>query len=197
MKLISIYSRKGGSGKTTISFHLCKNLDKSFFITNDDDGGEIVIEKLGSDKASLVKNKISKTMDYLIYDGGGFVDDLSLKFLLNSDFIIIPSNLENRSLRSARKVINELIQNHRVNSNKIIVVINRYKENPKSDDEKRIVQSIFPEIKNIIYIRETKILENMINENLNFDDFKGKYPLHKQFTTKLEQEFNSLIELIK
>ena len=141
-----------------------------------DDGGEIVIEKLGSDKASLVKNKIPKTMDYLIYDGGGFVDDLSLKFLLNSDFIIIPSNLENRSLRSARKVINELIQNHRVNSNKIIVVINRYKENPKSDDEKRIVQSIFPEIKSIIYIRETKILENMINENLNFDDFKGKYP---------------------
>ena len=64
-------------------------------------------------------------MDYLIYDGGGFVDDLSLKFLLNSDFIIIPSNLENRSLRSARKVINELIQNRRVNSNKIIVVINR------------------------------------------------------------------------
>jgi cellulose biosynthesis protein BcsQ len=120
MKVISIYSRKGGCGKTTISFHLCKNLDKSFFITNDDDGGEIVIEKLGSDKASLVKNKIPKTMDYLIYDGGGFVDDLSLKFLLNSNSIIIPSNLENRSLRSARKVINELIQNHRVKSNKII-----------------------------------------------------------------------------
>ena len=37
----------------------------------------------------------------------------------------------------------------------------------------------------------------MINDNLNFDDFKGKYPLYKTFTTKLEQEFNLLIDLIK
>lgn len=197
MKIISIYSRKGGCGKTTISFHLCKNLDNSFYLTNDDDGGEIVIEKLGPDKASVIKNKIPKTMDYLIYDGGGFVDDISLKFLLNSNSIIIPSNLENRSLRSARKVISELIENHRVNADKIIVVINRYKEHPKSEEEKAIVKSIFPEIKNIIYIRDTKLLENMINDNLNFDDFKGKYPIYKTFTTKLEQEFNLLIDLIK
>lgn len=197
LKIVSVYSRKGGTGKTTISYHLAKTLTNCFYMTNDDDGGETIIEQLGEDKASLVKNEIDNSFNYLIYDGGGFVDKMSLNFLLNSDSIIIPTNLENRSLRSTRKLIDELIESHRVDKSKIIIVINKYKKSDKPEEEKELISSIFEEIENIIFLRDTKILENMIDENKSFKEYSLKYPIFKKFTSKLEDEFNEIIKLVK
>jgi len=196
LKIISIYSRKGGSGKTTLAFHLCKHLDNTYYMSNDDDGSETIIETLGEDRASLVKNEIPNC-SYLVYDGGGYVDDTSLTFLKNSNYIVIPSNFENRSLRSARKVIDELISNHRIDNNKIILVINRYKENPKTKEEKELIKSVFEELENIVYIRDSKMYENLIDDNKTFKEYGSKYPIFRKLCNNLENEFNILKDIVK
>jgi cellulose biosynthesis protein BcsQ len=193
MKLISIYSRKGGVSKTSLSFALSKELENTYYMTNDEDGGEIVIETLGKDKASLITNKIPN-VDFLVYDGGGYVDDMTLNFLKNSDVILIPTLLENRSLRSARKLINEL-RNHELKTNKIALVVNRFKSTKEKEDKKAISEA-FEDVE-ILYIRESKVYENLINNNMSMKEYLNSMPIYRRMLKTIYPEFLKLVEYVR
>lgn len=193
MKLISIYSRKGGVSKTSLSFALSKELENTYYMTNDEDGGEIVIETLGEDRASLITNKIPN-VDFLVYDGGGYVDDMTLNFLKNSDVIIIPTLLENRSLRSARKLINEL-RNHELKTNKIALVVNRFKST-KEEEDKKAISEAFEDVE-VFYIRETKVYENLINNNMSMKEYLNSMPIYRRMLNTIYPEFLELVEYVR
>jgi len=80
---IAVFNKKGGVGKTSLSFSIAKDLDY-FLISNDDSTIEIAYPN----RAKIMREP--KLIDNCVYDFGGFVDLNILEVLNKTDLIIIP-----------------------------------------------------------------------------------------------------------
>ena len=92
--IITVYSLKGGVGKTSISLNLSVEL-KHNLIDNDPFGG--VTELLNKGKRKKIGYSVHEDEESIprarntVYDFGGFKDDRTHPILAKSDVVIIPT----------------------------------------------------------------------------------------------------------
>jgi len=120
-KIITLYSKKGGVGKTTFSEILQSGLsnDKWFVITNDP---STYVET--EEKTEYMEDIELYEDGNIIYDLGGFEADNVYDLLAVSDLVIIPTLLGKNSIVKATSIIEELKE---IGQENILLIINQFK----------------------------------------------------------------------
>lgn len=116
--IISVINKKGGVGKTPISFSLAKDL--GYYLQSNDNS---VIESIYPDMAKISANP--EIIENCIYDFGGFVTSGVLPVLKASSAILIPTSNDYNSILRTVETIEEL---QPLNENLFIVVTKTEKE---------------------------------------------------------------------
>lgn len=160
--IISIFNKKGGVGKTSLSFSLAKDL-KYFLISNDDS----VIELCYKDKAKIMQEP--KIIDDCVYDFGGFVTPHISKILEISDYIIIPLTSDLNSLKKTVQTVKEI-----ENTNIIFVANKSEKEDFKEIENYLESYFKFP----IFEIKNSRIWAKTFKEKKSVSEIKTKNKLN-------------------
>jgi len=153
---ISIYSSKGGVGKTSISNVLTRDLQYRYK-TND-------YSKILEDykNATLYKNKIPFKRGTL-YDFGGWDDIQAKAICLKSDLIIIPVIADYNSLLKNIMLINQLKQYKEYRQEKILIVGNMIKKEEEINQIRTILTKHFGKL-NFIFLRNSEVFKNCMNQ---------------------------------
>ena len=128
---MTVYSLKGGVGKTSIALNLAVEL-KHNLIDNDPFGG--VTELLNKGKKKKIGYSVNEDEEFIsksrntIYDFGGFKDNRTHSILSKSDVVIIPTLHSYGDIKSTVSAIKRLKE---LNQKNIIVVINKVNTSTK------------------------------------------------------------------
>jgi cellulose biosynthesis protein BcsQ len=149
---IAIFNKKGGVGKTPISFLLAKELGYHI-LTNDDN----VISK----EMVTYQDKIDMHgYDNIVIDMGGWIDDNTLDILQECDIVLIPFNSKPNSIKRTKNLMNEL-DTFGIGYN---LIFTQY-------TSEREIDYIKEEIGEVDYLlHNTKMLDIMIKENLTIKE---------------------------
>ena len=189
----TIFSLKGGVGKTSLASALCLELDykgkKVPIITND------VIspleEVLGKEKALKLKidedfPKLKKSDD-IIVDLGGFVDERSISALKKSKQVVIPTIGSFLSISGLIQTVQEV---ERFNK-KIIIVLNRI--------EKKEVEKVIQFIREshdypIFKLKTSKCFENLLYQNKSVSQMMKDEPLRRSSYKEVHAQLHEIIQ---
>ena len=180
--IISVVNKKGGVGKTPISFSLAKDL--GYVLQSNDNS---VIETIYPDKARIGRPILQ---DRCVYDFGGFVDSGVLDIIKASNAVIVPCSIDYNALMRTVETIEEIIA---VNSNIIIVITKTEKE---SDFEtfRDEISSFFEDLY-FLELRNSKIFKNSMETGKTVTQLYQETPLSKSAYRTVYQQYQSLIEL--
>ena len=189
----TIFSLKGGVGKTSLASALCLELDykgkKVPIITND------VIspleEVLGKEKALKLKidedfPKLKKSDD-IIVDLGGFVDERSISVLKKSKQVVIPTIGSFLSISGLIQTVQEV---ERFNK-KITIVLNRI--------EKKEVEKVIQFIREshdypIFKLKTSKCFENLLYQNKSVSQMMKDEPLRRSSYKEVHAQLHEIIQ---
>ena len=183
--IISVATKKGGTGKTSLAFNLAKDLD--FYLLSNDDS---IIEKIYN-KAKIL-DKLEVVDVDCIYDLGGFIDKRAKKVFKASDLIIVPTTLDANSIKRA---VNTIIEINEYCKN-IIIVINRVKEQTLKKYEQSI-EILKGLEKEIFYIRESEAMTNSIHTGKTITELYNANGLSKKNYNKIYNEYKKILNYIK
>jgi cellulose biosynthesis protein BcsQ len=194
LKKITVYSLKGGQGKTTIAVAVAKELDFGI-ITNDIYSP---IEKMFSKEMVLKlepKEPLPSAEDLsggeIIFDFGGYLDPRVIPALEMSDYVVIV--VASFDTLDAEGFVSTVVEVERHNKN-IIIVLNKtteeeakaIKEELKKDDYH------YP----VFEIRKSKAFVNMIDDKKPISQYVKEGGL-KGYTYKpASEQLNKLIQYI-
>ena len=135
---VSIWSLKGGVGKTTLSFELAK-INNWGIVTND---VNTMLNTVIDPEKFLYLDKHSDIPDFpddynIIFDLGGFYDQRIESILKQSDLLIIPSQTTPLDFQGIINTLNE-VEN---SINNILVVFNRVTDIATFDEYKNMLQN--------------------------------------------------------
>jgi cellulose biosynthesis protein BcsQ len=183
--IVTVMTKKGGTGKTSLSYNLAKDLDY-YLLSNDDS----IIEKI-YDKAKILEELELVDVD-CIYDMGGFIDKKAKKIFKNSDIIIVPTTLDANSIKRAVNTIMEI----NTYCKDIIIVINRVKQQTlkKYEQSIEILKGLGKEI---FYLRESEIMTNSIHTGKTITELYNKNGLSKKNYKKVYEEYEKILKYIK
>jgi len=177
---ITVWSKKGGVGKTSLAYNIARDLDL-FLISNDDS----IIELAYPNKAKIMQHP--KLIDNVVYDFGGFVDD-SIKDILNkSDLIIIPAI---NDLNSFKKTISTLDE---VDNRKVIIVANKANNGDFSDIEEYFKKRNI----RVFEIPSSKIFNKAFKTQSSINQIVNANKFNKYTYRNIAQKYNELLNFIK
>lgn len=177
---ITVWSKKGGVGKTSLAYNIARDLDY-FLISNDDS----IIEIAYPNKSKIMKQP--KVIDNCVYDLGGFVDDNIKTILDSSDLIIIPIL---NDLNSFKKTITTLDE---VDIRKVIIIANR-----AIKDDFRDIEEYFKKMNlRVFEIPESKIFQKAFKEQSSINQIANKNKFNKYTYRHIYAKHNQLLDYIK
>jgi len=180
--IISVINKKGGVGKTPISFSLAKDL--GYELQSNDNS---VIETIYPDKARIGRPILQ---DHCVYDFGGFVDSGVLDIIKASNAVIVPCSIDYNALMRTVETIEEIIA---VNSN-IIVVITKTEKESDFETFRDEISSFFEDLY-FLELRNSKIFKNSMETGKTVTQLYQETPLSKSAYKTVYQQYQSLIEL--
>lgn len=187
--IISLFSKKGGVGKTPIAASLACDLDL-YLLSNDDS----VIETVFPGRAKIQEDL--PLIENCVYDFGGFVEAGVRNILKHSNLVIVPCFADIDALKSTIKTIEEI----KPFAKNIIVVATRTE---KSDDLELIETSIkkyFPEIE-IFELKKSRIFSTVLESGQSIrsivDDGAFTRYTYRTVATQYEKLINHIGELTK
>jgi len=189
----TIFSLKGGVGKTSLASALCLELDykgkKVPIITND--AISPLEEVLGKEKALKLKLDEDfpelKKSDDIIVDLGGFVDERSISALKKSKQVVIPTIGSFLSISGLIQTVQEV---ERFNK-KIIIVLNRI--------EKKEVEKVIQFIREshdypIFKLKTSKCFENLLYQNKSVSQMMKEEPLRRSSYKEVHAQLHEIIK---
>lgn len=177
---ITVWSKKGGVGKTSIAYNIARDLDY-FLISNDDS----IIEIAYPNKSKIMKQP--KVIDNCIYDLGGFVDNNIKHILDESDLIIIPIL---NDLNSFKKTITTLDE---VDIRKVIIVANRAIKDDFKDIEKYFKKMNLK----VFEIPESKIFQKAFKEQSSINQIVNDSNFNRYTYRNIANKYNQILNYIK
>lgn len=175
--MISIYSTKGGVGKTSIAFSLAKDLNLNYY-TNDFSASSFKLNKVKTSNNLTLKERT-------IYDFGGFESKNAIDISNQSNLVIVPTICDMNSLARAISTIKKI--SHR----NILVIATNIDSKKDFDDVKKVINHHFPEIE-VIMFRRTKLLKNAIEEGVGALSISSK-GLYKSSL----KDYNKILEIAR
>jgi cellulose biosynthesis protein BcsQ len=191
--LITTYSPKGGVGKTSISFFLSHYL-KCYYKTNDTINSYVPLEiypKVLKEDLTLdiIKN------DNVVFDCGGFIDTRLEEVIENSDFLLVPLDCGINSKMTISR-IKESFESL-LDKDKIIYIINNYKNKDKLETTKNDILSLGINEKNIIGLKSSEIFENGYEKNKCLIEISNENNFNKYIYKNIIQEWKELLNRIE
>ena len=185
--IITFYNKKGGTGKTSLSFNVAKDLD--FFLLSNDDS---VIEKIYPDKAKVMEELEVVRGAKIVYDLGGFIEAETIEVFKASDLIVVPTTLD---INSIKRTINTVQELEEYNEN-ILIVINRIqaKTAKKYEDSIRALNNLD---KDIVLIRESEALVNSLYKAKTISELYNESALMKNAYKGIMEDYRKLLKKIK
>jgi len=184
--IVTIFNKKGGTGKTSLAFNLAKDLD--FFLLSNDDS---VIEDIYPEKARVMDKVEIIESQNIVYDLGGFIDPSISTIFKGSDIVIIPTTLD---VNSIKRTINTVMEIHAYTKD-IVIVINRVQK-AKLYKYKQSIEALKGLGKDIIYIRETEAVPNSIHMGKSFTELYNEGGLSKSHYKGIYEDYTKLLERI-
>jgi cellulose biosynthesis protein BcsQ len=190
---ITIFSLKGGVGKTSISVNLALTL-KYGVITND---VYTPLERVIS-KESLLKLEQNQALPDLpesydiIFDFGGYVDSRVIKAINMSNYIIIPVTSSYLDLQLAINTIEEI----KKYNNKIIIAANMLtsqKDYFLIRDTMKKMNYKYP----IMPLKRTASIKNIFSNKESIESLVSKGGLSKYHYQNAKSQFDEIVKLLK
>ncbi|MCT7596085.1 ParA family protein [Aliarcobacter butzleri] len=179
-KIITVFNKKGGVGKTSLALNLAKDLD-FFLLSNDDSVIESAyIKAKVLDQIKLVKN------NNIVYDLGGFVDQNIEDIIEASDLIIIPTIADLNSLKRTLNLKKEL----EAFDSKIIVIANILKNDKDLEFINKFVETKFR-------IRESKIFQKSYITKKSVSEIYNESNFNQHIYRNIFKEYELLLNYIK
>lgn len=185
-RIITVFNKKGGTGKTSLSFSLAKDLN--FPLLSNDDS---VIEKIYPGKAKIL-DKLTLIDHDVIYDLGGFVDEGIIEIFESSSLVIVPTLLD---INSIKRTINSVVEISQYNTN-IIVVINRVQQSKLAKYEQSI-NALEGLNKEIYYLRDSEIITNSIHLGKTITELYEETPLASYNYKNVYNEYKNILNKVK
>ena len=190
---ITIFSLKGGVGKTSISVNLALTL-KYGIITND---VYTPLERVIA-KESLLKLSQNQALPDLpenydiIFDFGGYVDSRVVEAINISNYVIIPVTSSYLDLQLAINTIEE-IKKH---NNNIIIVANMI----SSQKDYSLIQEAMKKMEYkypVMPIKRTASIKNIFSNKQSIESLVSKGGLSKYHYQNAKSQFDDLVKLLK
>jgi len=181
--VISVVNKKGGVGKTPISFSIAKDL--GYYLQSNDNS---VIESIYPNMA-----KISVSPDLIddcVYDFGGFVDAGVIDIIKTSAAVLIPCSTDFNSIVRTVETIEEIGQ---YNDNIIVVVTKTEKEGEFGSVRDTI--SIHFDNLSFYELRLSKVFKNSIETGLSIRELYNENPLSRSAYKTVYRQYLTLLEL--
>jgi len=185
--VITFFNKKGGTGKTSFSFSVAKDLNYPL-LSNDDS----VIEEIYPKKAKIL-DKLQLIDHDVVYDLGGFIDEDAIEIFKGSSIVVIPTTLD---INAIKRTINSVMEINAYCSN-ILIVINRIKYD-KLGKYRQSIEALKGLGKPILTVRESEAITNSIHlgktitelyseNNFTRNQYKGIYQDYSKLLTEIKE----------
>lgn len=185
-KVITFFNKKGGTGKTSLSFSVAKDLDYAL-LSNDDS----VIEEIYPSKAKVI-DEIRLIDHDTVYDLGGYVAPNIVEIFKNSDIVVVPTLLD---INSIKRTINTVMEVNKYCEN-IIIVLNRVQAN-KIGKYKQSIEALKGLGKPVLHIRESEAITNSIHMGKTISELYGAGGLSKSQYASIHEDYSKLLKTIQ
>ena len=199
-KKITVWTLKGGEGKTTIACAIALEGDWAI-ITND----------IHSDLTSALKEEHYLVLDpdqplptkkelegaNIIFDPGGFLDHRMIDAIKMSDYVIIPVSEFGKKLNTER-FIASVLEIEQYNKN-IVIVLNKIAQENVEEARKALKELMSKEFKGIYPIFEIKkneAFEMMLNTGTSISEIVKKGGLFRRWFQSVDGQLQKLIKFI-
>tara|TARA_Y100000389_G_scaffold196642_1_gene229935 strand:- start:22 stop:600 length:579 start_codon:yes stop_codon:yes gene_type:complete len=190
---ITIFSLKGGVGKTSISVNLALTL-KYGIITND---VYTPLERVIAKESLLKLNQNQALPDLpenydIIFDFGGYVDSRVVEAINISNYVIIPVTSSYLDLQLAINTIEEI----KKYNNNIIIVANML----SSQKDYSLIQEAMTKMEYtypIMPIKRTASIKNIFSNKQSIESLVSKGGLSKYHYQNAKSQFDDLVKLLK
>lgn len=177
--IITFFNKKGGVGKTSLSYNVARDLD--FYLLSNDDS--VIAESY--EKAKVLKEIELYKGENIIYDLGGFVDKNAIEVLKASDLIVVPTIGDINSLKRTVNTVKELQEFNK----KILVIGNIVKPNDQ-DFISKFVNAQF-------FIRESKVFQNTLIEEKSISDLVQESKFNEYRYRNIYKDYVEFLNFIK
>lgn len=189
-KKITVWTTKGGCGKTNISAELLLRL-KYPAITNEKNS--MLTHIINKDRLLILSDRqnIPNIDTGVIFDFGGFVDNRLIEVLSLSDIVIVPTLPEASDIQGCIYSLNT-IKNY---CNNIIVVANKTENKQDFHSVKSVINDIgdFP----IFEIKKSRAFPNIYTKKQSIEEMSNNSAIDKYNYRKVIKQLDDLLEFIK
>jgi len=194
LKKITVYSLKGGQGKTSLAVAIAKELDFGI-ITNDIYSP---VEKMFSKEMVL---KLEPTWEMpsvddlkgveIIFDFGGYLDRRVVPALEMSDYVIIPVvDFDTLNAQGFASTVAEVEQHNK----NIIIVLNKIAEEDAKEIRKELKKHNYPY--SVLEIKNSRAFKNMIDDNKPISQYVREGGLKGYIYKTVNDQLTKLIQYI-
>jgi cellulose biosynthesis protein BcsQ len=198
---ITVWTLKGGEGKTTIACAIALEGDWAI-ITND----------IHSDLTSALKEEHYLVLDpdqplptkkelegaNIIFDPGGFLDHRMIDAIKMSDYVIIPVSEFGKKLNTER-FIASVLEIEQYNKN-IVVVLNKIAQDNVEEARKALKELMskeeFKGVYPIFEIKKNEAFEMMLNTGSSISEIVKKGGLFRRWFQPVDVQLQKLIKFI-
>jgi len=189
-KKITIWTKKGGCGKTNITAELALRLEYPVITNEQESMLSFVIskEKL---KVLGVNEDIPYFNCGMLFDFGGYIDERIIEAIKQSHYIIVPTLPEVSEIQGAISTIQAI---KKINHN-IIVIANK----TENKNDIVVVQNAINQIGNypVFEIKKSRAMPSIYTEQKSIQQIMQDSPLLKYSYKTICEQFNNIIKYLK
>jgi len=192
---ITIWSLKGGVGKTSIALNLalscnCKIITNERYSLLTDVLNEENLLQLG------VSEKIPQLgkEDKIIFDMGGTVDKRIIDCLKQSELVLVPTTANDIDIQGCISTVMEL-QDY-IEKEKITIIVNNTTGKKDLEKVRSIINQICEHKYKFFELKRSRALVNIFDSKKSIKEMSKK-GLRKNSYRKINEQFNNLINFIE